>query len=918
MNLSQRLLSILLICIGINLPFSAVLGQASALTQCSVEKRRELRLKGLLDDVIAWRCGDFPKARILAHLEESSILEGDEGTNITIQLNRQPASSVRISLRSVLADEVVLGADELTFTTSDWNKPRHITVKSIDDDIADGDRAVTLQLAVAATKDTRFRQAAPVVLVLQSLDNDAVDWSVTRQPGRLQEGGVPVIYEISLLSRPMNPVILRVDNKHPDFIRVTPDEIQITPDSWPKPELLRVQAVDDPFDNLDRPVEVLASVKSTTDQSYLKLPPLRLQLLVEDDENPGIVVNPERGVTTEAGAQANFDLKLRSQPRSPVQLKIESSDDTEGKVSSQEMRFTAADWDRTQQVVVEGLDDLQRDGDQSYKLSITIDSTDEAYQKLSKLQIPLINSDDDTAALELESNSDQISEQGDSSEISIRLLSEPEREVIVQLSLDKADEATLFPNSLTFDKSNWNVRQRLLVVGKDDNLADGDQTIAVFVRIFGNSPEYIALASQQLTLTNRDNDIASILIRAPEQLSTSESGTSDYFEVLLQSRPEASVLIPLRTSQPNEISINPEAIIIQPENWDQPQQVTIQGLDDERLDGSQFFLVNILPAESNDQLYQGLDATDLVGTNEDNDQPGILTSTGNLRVSESFGEDQLKIRLNSSPNEAVRLQLKSSAPDEFSVLPEQLIFTPKDWNLEQSVTVRGLPDEVAEASSTYQLLLSVTQGEENYQGLDTVEIIVAVEDQTPELPPTMIRAMSGLQYVALTGRVQRSKYKETGTDLNLSGQSQGLYYNRHWTSRLTAGFALERTELTGQNYTQSRSIAIELEEYRLQASGGYAWYFSPEWRLQPELRISYNFLSAKRTEEDSNQRPEETLDGRIFTGQFGSSLHYLANETFFVGTGIYLDPNKVSLGFADAKGSYSTIWSSEFMVGLQF
>ena len=49
------------------------------------------------------------------------------------------------------------------------------------------------------------------------------------------------------------------------------------------------------------------------------------------------------------------------------------------------------------------------------------------------------------------------------------------------------------------------------------------------------------------------------------------------------------------------------------------------------------------------------------------------------------------------------------------MLPEQLIFTPEDWNLEQSVTVRGLPDEVAEASSTYQLLVSVTQGEENYR-----------------------------------------------------------------------------------------------------------------------------------------------------------------------------------------------------------
>ena len=201
---------------------------------------------------------------------------------------------------------------------------------------------------------------------------------------------------------------------------------------------------------------------------------------------------------------------------------------------------------------------------------------------------------------------------------------------------------------------------------------------------------------------------------------------------------------------------------------------------------------------------------------------------------------------------------------------------------------------------------------------DLIEVIVAVEDQTPELPPTMIRAMSGLQYVALAGQMQRGEYSETGTDLNLSGQSQGLYYNHHWASHLTAGVALERAELTGKNHTQNRSVAIELEEYRLQASGGYAWYFSPEWRLQPELRLSYNFLSAKRTEEDSNQRLEETLDGGIFTGQFGSGLHYLANETFFVGAGIYLDPNKVSLGFADAKGNYNIIWSSEFMVGLQF
>ena len=888
------------------------------LVQCTPEKRQELRLQGLLDDVISWRCGDFPKARILARLSDSAVREGSEGSELVVQLNRQPASPVRISLRSTLPEEVLFSVDDLIFTPANWNQPQTIQLQSVDDDTADGDQLLTVQLAVAATADFRFRQASPVGLTVESLDNDAIDWNVTRQPGRLQEGSSPVIYELSLRSRPLAPLMLRIENRHPEHIRVAPEEIEITPERWPQPELLRIQALDDPFDNPDRPVEVLVSVKSTADPGYAQLTPLRLQLLVEDDENPGLVVTPERGTTAEYGTRATFQVRLRSQPRNPVLLDVNSSDDTEGRVDVQQLRFTAADWDQPQSIVVQGLDDLQRDGDQPFQLRLQVGSEDAAYQKLPIFEVPLTNTDDDNAALQLETTSDQISEDGDSVEVSLRLRSEPKGRVLVTLSVDPPNEATVFPESLAFDKNDWNLRKRLLVVGKDDNAADGDQTVTISLRLLGDSPEYISLPSQQLTLTNRDNDIASILIRSPERLVTSEAGISDHFEVLLQSRPEAAVRIPLRTSQPEEVQLSPESLIFQPDEWDQPQRVAVSGLDDEKLDGPQSFLINVLPAESTDQLYHGLDATDLVGSNEDNDRPGVLTTKGNLRVEESFGEDQMQVQLASRPNLPVRIRLTSSAPNEFSVLPEQLVFSPENWNQAQTVTVRGLPDEVPEKSSTYQLSLSIESGEEDYQALEVTEVVVAVEDQTPELPPTMVRAMRGLQYVAGVGRLQRGKYEENGTELGLGGQSIGVRYNHHWPSHFTAGVSLERAELTGEKSSSSQKVAVELREYKLQATGGYAWYLSPAWRVQPELRLAYGFLSAKRREESSRINYSETIDGGVFTAQFGSGVHYLANETFFVGAGLFLDPNQTSLGFAQAEGKYQINWSSEFLIGLQF
>ena len=63
-------------------------------------------------------------------------------------------------------------------------------------------------------------------------------------------------------------------------------------------------------------------------------------------------------------------------------------------------------------------------------------------------------------------------------------------------------------------------------------------------------------------------------------LTTTEAGGPATFTVVLNSRPTASVTIPLVSSMPDEGTVTPASLTFTTMNWNAPQTVTVTGVDD--------------------------------------------------------------------------------------------------------------------------------------------------------------------------------------------------------------------------------------------------------------------------------------------------------------------------------------------------
>jgi len=113
--------------------------------------------------------------------------------------------------------------------------------------------------------------------------------------------------------------------------------------------------------------------------------------------SPGIAVEPVSGlVTSEAGAQASFSVRLETRPQANVTLSMSSSDLTEGTVSTASLLFTPDNWSTAQVVTVTGVDDGATDGDVAYAARLhPAESADPDYNGMDAVDVSLTNTDDD-------------------------------------------------------------------------------------------------------------------------------------------------------------------------------------------------------------------------------------------------------------------------------------------------------------------------------------------------------------------------------------------------------------------------------------------------------------------------------------------------------------------------------------------
>ena len=139
--------------------------------------------------------------------------------------------------------------------------------------------------------------------------------------------------------------------------------------------------------------------------------------------------------------------------------------------------------------------------------------------------------------------------------------------------------------------------------------------------------------TQAIALTVTDVIEAGIIVVPLTGLVTTEAGGTAQFTMALNGAPSADVTISVTSSNPTEATVSSNGLTFTSANWNIAQTVTLTGIDDLLVDGSQAYLVNLGAAVSADLNYNGLSAGPVAASNTDNDTVNTFYVTNNSDLS---------------------------------------------------------------------------------------------------------------------------------------------------------------------------------------------------------------------------------------------------------------------------------------------
>jgi hypothetical protein len=634
--------------------------------------------------------------------------EAGQTATFSVRLSAQPAASVTVNVTSGDTGEGTLSVSSLSFTTANWNTPQTVTVTGADDAAVDGNQSYAISLASSST-DANFNGLSGSVSVVND-DNDSAGLTVGTISRHTTEAGQTATFTVRLSSQPSAPVTVTVTSNDTGEGTVSTSSLTFTSANWNTPQTVTVTGVDDSTVDGNTGYTVGLSAAST-DADYQGRTS-SVSVVNDDNDSATLVLGAVSRHTSEAGQTATFSVRLGSQPSANVSVAVASDDSGEGTAGPATLSFTSANWNTPQTVTVTGADDDGIDGDQAYGVDLLASSGDASYDALTG-RVSVVNDDDDTAQLVTTAAVGHTSEAGGTTSFTVRLSSQPAGNVTVAVASSDSGEGTLGPATLTFTPADWATPQTVTATGVDDPTTDGAATYHAQLVASSTDGHFDGL-STSVGLVNDDDDTSGLTI-SKASVSTGEDGVSDSFTVALGSQPTADVTLTVASTDTGEGLATPATLVFTPATWNTPQTVSVAGVDDADIDGSQGYFVT-LDAASADTAYDGTSGA-VAATNADDDSASLVLSGGPLATSESGASASFGVRLSSLPGANVTVTLTSTRPGEALPAVQTLSFTPANWNTPQNVTVQGQDDMLVDGDRSFAITLATTSADSHFHGL---------------------------------------------------------------------------------------------------------------------------------------------------------------------------------------------------------
>ncbi len=527
-------------------------------------------------------------------------------------------------------------------------------------------------------------------------------------------------------------------------------------------------------------VKVLGDVIDEADETFLlKLSsPVGLLLhetqvtgTIVDDDTADVIVAPNGGDTSvaEGGVTDTYSIRLATQPIADVTIALTAG--SQLIASPPTLTFTSANWFQAQTVTVSAIDDVVAEGTHSGLVTHLASSADPRYNGIPIADVPVTITDNDSAGVLLieTGGNTVVSEAGTDDTYSIVLLSKPTANVIVQLNASV--QLNVSPSLFTFAPADWNVPQPVTVQAVDDLDDEGVHFATISHSVISADGNYDQIAVNNITATIFDNDTKPALLVVPSGGTTNvtEGGTGDSLSVTLATQPTADVTVSV--SPDSQLMTSTPTVTFTPGNWNVPQTITVDAIDDGVAEGTQGAILT-LSAASADASYNGLPDIDVPVTVADNDRAAVVIeqSGGNTQVAEGGVGDSYSIALNSQPIADVTVTVLFG--NQLNVSPSTLTFTTGNWNLPQVVNVDAVDDVTDQGTRIVPIAHAVASTDPNYNNLQVigVDVIVSDNDSAPSAQFDVFGIDENGSAVPLAVLAN-----DTGSGLSITAVTQGAF-----------------------------------------------------------------------------------------------------------------------------------------------
>jgi large repetitive protein len=180
----------------------------------------------------------------------------------------------------------------IDFTVNNWNVPQEVTIKGVDDDVADGDPEYDVVLSKPTTTDVNYAAQDPKDVTLTNVDNDSIGLDIVYPTDAMtsEDPAAPIVsFTVALLSKPKGTVTLPLlsSNENEGIITSpSPASLVFDASNWSIAQRVEVQGVDDLLVDMDAMYSILIGPPQSTDAGYAGLPAKPVKLINLDDDVP--------------------------------------------------------------------------------------------------------------------------------------------------------------------------------------------------------------------------------------------------------------------------------------------------------------------------------------------------------------------------------------------------------------------------------------------------------------------------------------------------------------------------------------------------------------------------------------------------------------------------------------------------------